>query len=31
MCRCKLTKLPPKKIVLFVNFQIKPDVTAKLP
>ena len=30
MCRCKKTKLLLKKFVLFVNFQIKLDETAKL-
>ena len=30
MCSCKQTKLQLKKIVLFVNFQIELDETAKL-
>ena len=30
MCRCKQTKLVLEKFVLFVNYPIKPDETAKL-
>ena len=30
MCRCTQTKLLLKKFVLFVNYQIKFDETAKL-
>ena len=30
MCRCKQTKLVLEKFVLFVNYPIKPEETAKL-